>query len=150
LRNQYKERDEKSRSSKNPNDDFVGGIRAAGRTLVAAGADFFEKGVQIHVIVNGEEPAIRMGMSQEPSLLQFWTGLIQTLFSPCVLGHGHMLRTRDDGGHLALQCEDCGQTTRVLERQAIKGPKLHATPVKGEPLVTVRTVALRRSYPRSA
>jgi hypothetical protein len=61
-----------------------------------------------------------------------------------------MLKTRDEEGYLALQCMDCGQTTRVLERQAIKGPKLNATPVKGAPLVTVRRVALRRSYPRSA
>ena len=89
-------------------------------------------------------------MSQAPTLLQFWSALKQSLFSPCVLSHGHMLKTRDEEGYLALQCMDCGQTTRVLERQAIKGPKLNATPVKGAPLVTVRRVALRRSYPRSA
>jgi hypothetical protein len=89
-------------------------------------------------------------MSQAPTLLQFWSTLKQTLFSACVLGHGHMLKTRDEEGYLALQCMDCGQTTRVLQRQAIKGPKLNATPAKGAPLVTVRKVALRRSYPRSA
>lgn len=73
------------------------------------------------------------------------------LLSPCIFGHGHMLRTRDEEGHLALQCADCGQETRVLEQPAIKGPKHYAVPVKGTPLLTVkRAGALKRTYPRSA
>ena len=65
------------------------------------------------------------------------------LLSPCMFGHGHMLRTRDEEGYLALQCADCGQETRVLEQPAIKGPKHYAVPVKGTPLVTVKRVGAR-------
>ena len=73
------------------------------------------------------------------------------LLSPCIFGHGNLLRTRDEEGFLALQCEDCGQTNRIMVRPAIKGPKLHATPVKGAPLITARPMGmLKRSYPRSA
>jgi hypothetical protein len=76
---------------------------------------------------------------------------LSRLLSPCIFGHGHMLRTRDEKGYLALQCADCGQATRVLEKPAIKGPKHYAAPVKGAPLVTVKRVAAqKRSYPRSA
>ena len=81
------------------------------------------------------------------------------LLSPCLFGHGEMLRTRDDEGHFALQCEDCGKTTRVFERPAIKGPRHHAAPVKGAPSYAVKRVftisrpstPLRAGrYPRSA
>jgi hypothetical protein len=73
------------------------------------------------------------------------------LLSPCLFGHGHMLRTRDEEGHLALQCVECGQATRVLAQPAIKGPQHYAVPVKGAPLVTAKRLATqKRSYPRSA
>jgi hypothetical protein len=72
------------------------------------------------------------------------------LFSPCLFGHGNMLRTRDEEGFLSLQCEDCGRTNRVMVRPAIKGPRFHAVPVKGAPLVTARIGVVKRSYPRSA
>ena len=62
-----------------------------------------------------------------------------------------MLRTRDEDGYLALQCDDCGQTTRVLEQTTIKGPKHFAAPVKGAPQLTVKRSAVqKRLYPRSA
>jgi hypothetical protein len=70
--------------------------------------------------------------------------------SPCAFGHGDTLRTRDEEGHLALQCADCGQVTRVLATPTIKGPMLHATPVHGAPMTTVRVVKQGRSYPRPA
>jgi hypothetical protein len=73
------------------------------------------------------------------------------LLSPCLFGHGHMLKTRDEDGHLALQCVECGQATRVLVQPAIKGPKHHAAPVKGAPpLRATRIGSLKRAYPRSA
>lgn len=75
---------------------------------------------------------------------------VSQLLSPCVFGHGHMLRTRDDEGFLALQCADCGQVRRVLDKPAIKGPKLHAAPVKGAPLTSAKRVRQERSYSRSA
>ena len=75
---------------------------------------------------------------------------VSQLLSPCVFGHGHMLRTRDDEGFLALQCADCGQVRRVLDKPAIKGPKLHAAPVKGAPLTSAKLVRQERSYSRSA
>ena len=101
------------------------------------------------------------------SSLQFWFPLKQNpsinaidlkgaatkvsrLLSPCAFGHGDMLRTRDEEGFLALQCADCGHTKRVLDKPAIKGPKLHASPVKGAPLTSVRHARHERSYPRSA
>ena len=87
--------------------------------------------------VLGSSKGIRMKLSQ--------------LVSPCVFGHGHMLKTRDDEGFLALQCSDCGQATRVLDRPAIKGPMHQAPPVKGAPMFTVKRVAAqKRNYPRSA
>ena len=77
--------------------------------------------------------------------------LLQQLLSPCLFGHGHLLRTRDEEGHLALQCGDCGRMTRVLVQPAIKGPKHYAVPVKGTPLLAAkRAVMQKRSYPRSA
>ena len=102
------------------------------------------------------------------SSLQFWLTLkpssqtsgaelkgiatkVSQLLSPCVLGHGNMLKTRDEEGYLALQCEDCGHVKRVLEQPAIKGPMLHAAPVKGAPQTTAkRLVTPERRYPRSA
>ena len=72
------------------------------------------------------------------------------LLSPCAFGHGDQLRTRDDEGFFALQCADCGQVKRVLDTPAIKGPKLHAAPVKGAPLTAVRRARSERQYPRSA
>ena len=73
------------------------------------------------------------------------------LLSPCVFGHGDILRTRDEEGNLALQCAECGQTTRVLDQPAIRGPKHHAAPVKGAPQLKVKRFDLRKlSYPRSA
>lgn len=75
---------------------------------------------------------------------------VSQLLSPCVFGHGHKLRTRDDEGFLALQCADCGQVRRVLDKPAIKGPKLHAAPVKGAPLTSAKRVLQERSYSRSA
>ena len=76
---------------------------------------------------------------------------LSKLISPCLFGHGNLLRTRDEEGFLALQCEDCGETNRIMVGPAIKGPKFHAVPVKGAPLVTARRIGvLQRSYPRSA
>jgi hypothetical protein len=75
---------------------------------------------------------------------------VSQLLSPCAFGHGHTLRTRDDEGFLALQCADCGQVTRLFEAPTIKGPKLHAAPVKGTPLTSVRRLRQERTYPRSA
>ena len=100
------------------------------------------------------------------SSLQFWFVLKQSasinidlksiatrvsqLLSPCALGHGHMLKTRDTEGFLALQCEDCGRVKRLLQKPAIKGPKHHAPPVKGAPLTSVKRARQERTYPRSA
>jgi len=71
---------------------------------------------------------------------------VSQLLSPCVFGHDHMLKTRDEEGFLALQCADCGQVQRVLDKPAIKGPKLHAAPVKGAPLTSVKRVRQERLY----
>lgn len=75
---------------------------------------------------------------------------VSQLMSPCAFGHGHMFKTRDEQGFLALQCADCGQVKRVLEKPTIKGPQFHAAPVKGAPLSSVRRVKQERKYPRSA
>jgi hypothetical protein len=73
------------------------------------------------------------------------------LLSPCVLGHGEMLRTRDADGHFALECVDCGHVQSVLQQPAIKGPKHRAVPVAGAPVLTVTPLRVReRRYPRSA
>ena len=101
------------------------------------------------------------------SSLQFWFVLKQTasinvldlksvgqkvsqLLSPCALGHGDMLRIRDEEGFLTLQCADCGQAKRVLQKPTIKGPKHHAPPVKGAPVTSAKRVRQERTYPRSA
>ena len=78
------------------------------------------------------------------------TTVVSRLWSACAFGHGDMLRTRDEEGFLALQCADCGQVHRVLDKPVIKGPRLHATPVKGAPVALVRHVRKERLYPRSA
>ena len=102
-------------------------------------------------------------MSRTFLSLQFWYALkldssasfegiaakLSQLLSPCVFGHAHMLRTRDEEGYLALQCEDCGQVRRVLTKAPVKGPKLHADAVKGAPQTRV-SVKQERRYPRSA
>ena len=76
---------------------------------------------------------------------------ILRLFSPCVLGHGEMLRARDEEGHLTLQCMDCWQATRVLEHTALRGPEHRAAEVKGAPVVEVKRLALKKpAYPRPA
>jgi hypothetical protein len=76
---------------------------------------------------------------------------LSQLLSPCVLGHGDMLRTRDAEGHLVLECVNCGHVTRVLQQQAIKGPKHTAVPVAGAPVLKVKPLRAReRSFPRSA
>lgn len=76
---------------------------------------------------------------------------LKQLLSPCVLGHGEMLRTRDEQGQLALECVDCGHVRRVLQEPAIKGPKHYAVPVAGAPLLKVKQLRVReRSFPRSA
>jgi hypothetical protein len=76
---------------------------------------------------------------------------LSQLLSPCVLGHGDMLKTRDADGHLALECADCGHVTRVLQQPAIKGPKHAPVPVAGAPVLKVKPLRVReRSYPRSA
>jgi hypothetical protein len=84
----------------------------------------------------------------------FTAGIEMTLWqllSPCVLGHGDMLKTRDDEGQLALECVDCGHVRRVLQQPAIKGPKHCAVPVPGAPVLKVKQLRVReRSYPRSA
>ena len=78
--------------------------------------------------------------------MKFWK-----LLSPCLFRHGDQLRTRDAEGHLALQCSDCGEITRVLEQPVIKGPKHDVEPVKGAPIVKVKRVGPRqRQFPRSA
>jgi hypothetical protein len=73
------------------------------------------------------------------------------LLSPCVLGHGDMLKTRDAEGQLALECVDCGEVKRILQHTPIKGPKHGAVPVPGAPVLKVKQLRVReRSYPRSA
>ena len=101
------------------------------------------------------------------SLLQFWTFskwressllprgsnvTLSQLLSPCVLGHGDMLKTRDAQGQLALECVDCGHMRLVLQQPAIKGPKHYAAPVPGAPVVKVKQQlrGRERSYPRMA
>jgi hypothetical protein len=72
-------------------------------------------------------------------------------FSPCLIGHGNQLRTRDHEGYLALQCEDCGAITRLFKQPVIKGPKHDVEPVKGTPIVSVKRAGTRqRQFPRSA
>ena len=75
---------------------------------------------------------------------------VSRLLSPCAFGHGDLLRTRDEEGVFALQCADCGHVKRVLDTPAIKGPKLHAAPVKGAPLTSVRRAKQEGMYTRSA
>jgi len=76
---------------------------------------------------------------------------LSQLLSPCIFGHGHTLRTRDEDGHLMLQCEDCGKTTRLFEEPVIKGPKQYQARVAGTPMISARRVPTReRIYPRSA
>jgi hypothetical protein len=78
--------------------------------------------------------------------MTFWQ-----LLSPCVLGHGDMLKTRDAEGQLALECVVCGHVRPVLQQPAIKGPKHGAVPVAGAPVLKVKHLRMReRSYPRSA
>ena len=101
------------------------------------------------------------------SLLRFWTfskwressmslpraskSTNWQLLSPCVFGHGDMLKTRDADGQLALECVDCGHVRPVLQQPAIKGPKHYAPPVAGAPVVKVKQLRVRdRSYPRTA
>ena len=73
------------------------------------------------------------------------------LLSPCLFRHGDQLRTRDEDGHLALQCADCGAITRLFEQPVIKGPKHDVEAVKGAPIVKVKRVGTRqRQFPRSA
>ena len=73
------------------------------------------------------------------------------LLSPCLFRHGDLLRTRDEKGHLALQCADCGAITRLFEQPVIKGPKHDVEPVKGAPILKVKRVGARpRQFPRSA
>jgi hypothetical protein len=73
------------------------------------------------------------------------------LLSPCLFRHGDQLRIRDEAGHLALQCADCGEITRLFEQPVIKGPKHDVEPVKGAPIVKVKRVGTRqRQFPRSA
>ena len=77
---------------------------------------------------------------------------ISRLFSPCVFGHGHTIRTRDEDGHLALQCEDCGDTIRIFEQPVIKGPKHSQALVEGAPMIKAQRAFIprERSFPRSA
>ena len=76
---------------------------------------------------------------------------LSQLLSPCIFGHGHTIRTRDEEGHVVLQCEDCGGTTRLLEQPVIKGPKHHAATVAGAPAIKAQPAPARdRIYPRSA
>lgn len=77
------------------------------------------------------------------------TKLAKALAS-CIFTHGDTIRTRDEEGYLALQCVDCGQMRRVLDQPPIKGPKLHAAPVKGAPVAAAKRVAQERTYPRLA
>jgi hypothetical protein len=78
--------------------------------------------------------------------MTFWQ-----LLSPCVLGHGDMLKTRDENGQFALECVDCGYVRPVLQQPALKGPKHCAVPVLGAPVVKVKQLRVReRSYPRLA
>lgn len=125
------------------------------------------KSPKCEAFISGDELALSFGMIRTFSSLQFWltsrqstpsdfsylkgiTSKLSQLMSPCAFGHGHMLKTRDEQGHLALECADCGQTTRVLDKPVFKGPKLHASPVKGAPSTTARRVRQERAYPRSA
>jgi hypothetical protein len=76
---------------------------------------------------------------------------LSQLLSPCLFGHGHTIRTRDEEGHLMLECEDCGRTTRLLDQPVIKGPKHYQTTVAGAPTISAKRVPSReRIYPRSA
>jgi hypothetical protein len=73
------------------------------------------------------------------------------LFSPCVFGHGDMLRTRDEEGQFALECVSCGHVKRILDQAPVQGPKHRAVPVKGAPVLKVTHLHRReRTFPRSA
>ena len=97
------------------------------------------KSPEIAIIENGGKPAAWTGMT----LLQ--------LFSRCLFRHGNMLRTRDEAGHLVLQCAECGEVTRLFEQPVIKGPKHDVEPVKGAPIVKVKRGSRRQfTFPRSA
>jgi hypothetical protein len=115
------------------------------------------KPLQIAVSRNGDKPA--------PGVEQRVAGLTKNvpgdhegtqmrflqLLSPCLFQHGDKLRTRDDNGHLVLQCADCGEVTRLLEQPVIRGPKHHLETVKGAPIVKVKRFGTRHSqYPRIA
>ena len=70
--------------------------------------------------------------------------------SPCMLGHGDMLKSRDAEGQLGPECADCGHVRRIFQEPAIKGPKHCAVPVPGTPVLKVKHQRVReRSYPRS-
>jgi len=76
---------------------------------------------------------------------------LSQLLSPCVFGHGDMLRTRDADGHLALECADCGHVRPVLQEAVIRGPRHRTVPVAGAPEVKVKKLRLLdRRYPRPA
>ena len=119
------------------------------------------------MIPAGDEPATQgrndvvrfiltfMGVFKMARILEaFPRGIEMTILqflSPCMFGHGDLLRTRDEEGHLALECADCGHVTRVLQEPAIKGPKHGAVAVAGAPLLKVKHLRLQeRSFPRSA
>src|SRR3954465_2141189 len=75
-----------------------------------------------------------LAFKQVPNVLELKriAHTLSGVLSSCAFGHGNMLRTRDEG-FMALECEDCGHITRVLDKPAIKGPRFHAEPVKGAP-----------------
>ena len=110
----------------------------------------------------GDEPATTAGMVPLTSLLQFsmfskWRDASTPIsrgwrwLSPCMFGHGDMLRTRDAEGQPALECVDCGHVSRIVLQPSIKGPMHCAVPVPGAPVLKVKRLHLRdRSYPRSA
>ena len=75
---------------------------------------------------------------------------LSQLLSPCLFSHGNQLRARDEEGYLVLQCADCGEATRLFEQEVVKGPKYHAQPVKGAPMLSVKRVGPRQQFPRSA
>ena len=85
----------------------------------------------------------------QPSAATWVSKRFSRLLSPCAFGHGQTLRTRDQEGHLALECADCGHVMRVLETPMIKGPKHRATPVLGAPTTTAKVVKQDR-FRRSA
>jgi hypothetical protein len=61
------------------------------------------------------------------------------LFSGCWFSHGQLIRTRNPVGSLVLQCDRCGDEQEVLPpRELVRGPKLIADPVKGQPVLTAK------------